>query len=230
MQTQNQFNQTLGIPVDNWSPRQAPSTTTMHGQYCRLEALNLEAHAALLFTAFQTHNQGETWTYLPFGPFAMYEQFYVWLRENSEDKLYFTIIDLKTRLPQGLASYLDINVMHGSIEVGAIHYSKALQRTRAATEAMYLMMCRIFDEAGYRRYQWKCNALNENSRNAALRLGFQFEGIFRQTNVFKHYNRDTAWFSIIDSEWPALKIKLQKWLDPENFDKNGQQRWRLQEL
>lgn len=129
--------------------------------------------------------------------------------------------------PIGMASYLRITPEHGVIEVGDLHFSHLLRKTAAATEAMYLMMRYAFDELGYRRYEWKCNHLNTPSRNAALRLGFTFEGIFRQSNIFKNRNRDTAWFSIIDSEWPAIKDRLQKWLEPENFDNQGQQLQRL---
>jgi RimJ/RimL family protein N-acetyltransferase len=132
-------------------------------------------------------------------------------------------ISNNNNLPIGIAGYLRINPEHGVIEVGHLHYSKLLQKTPAATEVMYLMMRYIFDDLGYRRYEWKCNSLNEASKNAALRLGFKFEGIFRQSNVFKKYNRDTAWFSIIDSEWIAIKERFHRWLDPNNFDAKGKQ-------
>lgn len=146
------------------------------------------------------------------------------------DTFFYAIIDNKTGLPVGVASYLRINANHGSIEVGNLHFSKSLQKTPAATEAMYLLMYYAFEELGYRRYEWKCNNLNVPSRKAAERLGFTFEGIFRQCNVFKGHNRDTAWFSIIDSEWPTIKTKLEKWLDSKNFSASGKQILKLQEI
>ena len=133
-------------------------------------------------------------------------------------------------IPVGIAGYLRINAEHGTIEVGHLHYSKHLQRTPAATEAMFLMMSHVFDDLKYRRYEWKCNSLNTPSIQSAIRLGFTFEGIFRQANVFKGYNRDTAWYSIIDSEWPALKEKLQRWLHPKNFDQDGKQVFKLEKI
>jgi RimJ/RimL family protein N-acetyltransferase len=137
------------------------------------------------------------------------------------------VIDLKTGRAPGVASYLRIDPAPGVIEVGHINYAPPLQRTVAATEAMFLMMRRVFDELGYRRYEWKCDAVNAPSRAAALRLGFQFEGIFRQATVYKSRNRDTAWYAIIDRDWPALKARYQRWLDPANFDAAGRQRKKL---
>lgn len=230
MQNINKFNQNIGLSAKDWTPRQIPPTSSMYGDYCFLEFLDIDKHAPALFEAFKFNNQGETWTYLPFGPFDTYNKFKDWLGKASLEKMFFTIIDKQSNTPQGLASYHDINLDHGVIEVGSIHYSKALQKTCAATEAMYLMMHRVFEELGYRRYQWRCNALNQGSCRAAERLGFKFEGIFRQSNVFKRHNRDTAWYSIIDSEWPELKVKFQKWLDLKNFDTHGKQIKKLQEV
>jgi|SRR6185437_10138055 len=227
---QNKTEQNLGVTIDGWTPRKEPTHTKMVGKYCVLEPLNIELHAAALFTAFLYNNEsGETWQYLPFGPFDTLEDFKHGLRNVSSDKITFTIIDLQTNTPQGMASYMDIDNTHGSIEVGAIHYSKQLQCTRAATEAMYLMMHRVFEELAYRRYQWRCNALNQGSRRAAGRLGFKFEGVFRQHYVFKGRNRDTAWFSMLDSEWSELKPKFEKWLSPDNFDLHGKQILKLQD-
>lgn len=224
------IDQILGAPVKDWDSRQKPPHTKMVGKYCVLEPLNIDMHAAALFTAFLYNNEsGETWKYLPFGPYATLDDFRQGLNSISSDKISFTIIDLATGLPEGIACYMDIDIIHGSIEVGAVHYSKRLQQTKAATEAMYLMMNRVFAELGYRRYQWRCNALNQGSRRAAQRLGFKFEGIFRQHHVFKGRNRDTAWFSILDSEWPELKPKFEKWLSPDNFDLSGTQICKLQD-
>ena len=228
MYKQNQFGQTTGLQVENWIPRELPSQKTMFGNYCVLEFLDINKHAAKLFTAFQFNNPGETWTYLPFGPFDTYDEFKEWLNKSSLSKQVFVINQNDS--PQGIACFHDIDLEHGVIEIGSIHYSKLLQKTQAATEAMYLMMHRVFEEHGYRRYQWRCNALNQNSRYAAERLGFKFEGTFRQTNIFKGCNRDTAWYSIIDNEWPTLKMKFQKWLDLNNFDVHGNQLSKLQEI
>ncbi len=149
---------------------------------------------------------------------------------SSDDPLFHTIVDLATGKAVGVATFMRIDRAHGVIEVGNINYSPLLQRTPAATEAMFLMMRRVFDELGYRRYEWKCDSLNAPSRAAALRLGFQFEGIFRQAVVYKGRNRDTAWFSMIDSEWPALKRAYEQWLAPENFDAEGRQPRKLAEF
>jgi len=143
--------------------------------------------------------------------------------------LFHAIIDNKTQSAVGVASYLRIDAPVGVIETGHIHYSPLMQQTPVATEAMYLMMRRVFDELGYRRYEWKCDSLNERSRNAALRLGFKYEGTFRQATMYKGRNRDTAWFSVIDKEWPSLKTAFEQWLEPGNFD-GGQQKISLARL
>lgn len=171
------------------------------------------------------------WTYLLSGPFASLAEYRTWLeaKQASDDPLFFAIVDGATRLAVGLASYLRIDAANGSMEVGHLQFSPLLQRTAAATEAMYLMMKQAF-ELGYRRYEWKCDALNAASRRAAERLGFSFEGIFRQAVVYKGRNRDTAWYSIIDKEWPAIDAAYRQWLDPANFDEAGQQRSSLSAL
>ena len=148
----------------------------------------------------------------------------------DDDPLFHAVVDRANGRATGVASYLRIEERAGVIEVGHINYAPPLQRTPASTEAMYLMMRRVFDELGYRRYEWKCDALNAPSRAAARRLGFRFEGIFRQATVYKGRNRDTAWFSVLDSEWPALKAAFERWLSPENFDEDGRQRQSLASL
>jgi RimJ/RimL family protein N-acetyltransferase len=160
------------------------------------------------------------------------EEMEAWVKsvEASEDPLFFAIVDLATERAVGWASYLRIDPPNGVIEVGHLAYSPLLQRTPAATEAMCLMMRRAFDELGYRRYEWKCNSLNEPSWRAAERLGFVYEGIFRQGVVQNGRNRDQAWFSIIDKEWPGVRAALERWLEPGNFDEEGRQRRRLGEL
>jgi RimJ/RimL family protein N-acetyltransferase len=231
MNIKNKFSQTIGYPIKNWQHRTVPSKSKMTGTYCQLELLDIAKHAKKLFSSLSIENDGSSWTYLPYGPFSTYEDFFLWLQKTSDlsDTVLYTILD-KHDLPIGIAGYLRINAEHGVIEIGHLHFSKLLQRTPAATEAMYLMMSYVFDELKYRRYEWKCDSLNQPSRNAAERFGFKFEGIFRQCNVFKDRNRDTAWFSLLDSEWPTIKNKFINWLDPNNFDETGNQKTRLNEI
>ena len=171
------------------------------------------------------------WTYLPYGPFPDLAAYRTWMEAKwlGTEPLFFAIVDAASGRATGVASYLRIDPASGAIEVGHLGYSPRLQRTPAATEAMFLLMARAF-ALGYRRYEWKCDALNEPSRAAALRLGFTFEGIFRQATVVRGRNRDTAWYSVIDAEWPALRAAFEHWLAPENFDADGRQRVRLSEL
>jgi RimJ/RimL family protein N-acetyltransferase len=232
MLLQNEFGQLVGAPIKNWQSKQFPPKKVMKGQYCILEPIDVAKHATRLFESLSLDNQGESWTYLPYGPFETCENFIEWLVDTMSlgDTLLYAILDPKTQLPIGICSYLRINPEHGVIEVGHLHFSTLLKRTPAATEAMYLMMYHAFEELAYRRYEWKCHSLNQASRAAALRLGFTFEGVFRQSNVFKNHNRDTAWFSIIDSEWPAIKARFERWLDINNFDHNGNQIVKLQAI
>jgi RimJ/RimL family protein N-acetyltransferase len=183
-----------------------------------------------LYNAYSA-GDGRSWTYLACGPFTTLESFLEWQNSiyQSSDPLFFALIELSSGKAGGMVGYLRIAPAAGSIEVGHIHYSPALQRKPAATEAMYLMMRWAF-EAGYRRYEWKCDALNAASRRAAERLGLTFEGIFRQATVYKGRNRDTAWYSAIDTEWPRLRIAFETWLSPENFDSEGRQRTSLSDL
>lgn len=220
---ENEFNQSISFTLPQWQTAKKPQKTRIVGGYSILEPLNPFEHAATLFELFCLDNSG--WTYLPYGPFYAYQEFYNWLSEkaDSDDPLFYTILDAKTNLPIGISSYLRITPEHGVVEVGHLHFSTRLKRTPAATEAMYLMMNYAFEELGYRRYEWKCDSLNQPSRNAAERLGFKFEGIFRQNFIYKNRNRDTAWFSIIDSEWFVLKGRFQKWLHGDNFDAQGKQ-------
>ena len=228
----NSFGQPIGAPLPGWQKRPLPPRVALDGRFCRLEPLEPERHAAELFAANRLDPTGRNWTYLAAGPFEQLEEYRRWLDATCRgaDPLFHAIIDRATGRAAGVAAYLRIDPAAGAIEVGHITYSPLLQRHPAATEAMYLMMRRVFDELGYRRYEWKCDSLNAPSRAAALRLGFRFEGIFRQATVYKGRNRDTAWFSIIDGEWPALKQAFERWLDPANFDENGRQRRKLAEL
>lgn len=204
----------------------------MSGSYCRVERLEADAHAEALHRANTCDVEGRMWTYLPYGPFEALERYARWVEmvQMEWDPMFFAIVDLASGDALGVASYLRITEEDGSIEVGHIAYSPALQRTTAATEAMYLMMRRVFDELGYRRYEWKCDSLNAPSRRAAERLGFTYEGTFRQARVRRGRNRDDAWFSITDGEWPRLRAAFEGWLDPANLDDEGRQRRRLEDF
>ena len=228
----NALGQPIGLPVPDWAPRQRPPLSPMDGRYCRVEALDPQRHARDLYAAYSADREGQMWTYLPWGPYADFDAFLAATKAGlgRQDFVTYTIIEAAGGNAVGIASYLNINPSAGSIEVGGITYSPALQRTPGGTEAMYLMMRRAFDELGYRRYEWKCNALNAPSRAAAERYGFRYEGLFRQADVVKGRNRDTAWYSIIDSEWPAIKTAFERWLDPGNFDADGRQRRSLSRL
>lgn len=227
----NAFGQSIGIAVENWTPRLLPQRTPMVGKWCRVEVLDIGRHAAELFEANRDDGEGRNWTWLSSDPFDEFDAYHEWLTTISEgnDPLFHAIIDAASGKAVGVAAFLRIDPTNGVIEVGHINYSPRLQRTPAATEAMLLMMQRVFDELDYRRYEWKCDTLNAPSRAAAERLGFQFEGVFRQALVYKGRNRDTAWYSIIDREWPALRSAFERWLAPDNFDADGRQRTRLQD-
>ena len=203
----------------------------MTGRYCRLEPLDPDRHAASLHSVDLDDNDPQSWTYMPYGPFEDLADFIAWIHAKclSDDPVFFAIVDPVSGLALGVASYLRITPASGTIEVGHLHFSSRLRRTAAATEAMYLLMQRAFD-LGYRRYEWKCDSLNLPSRAAAQRLGFSFEGIFRQATVYKGRTRDTAWFAAIDSDWPALKTAFETWLDAANFDDQGRQRVSLSDL
>jgi len=224
-----QADRPVGPTVENWTVPPRPEGAVLHGRYARLEPLSAETHAALLFRAFDGHDW--VWDYMPDGPFASSAQFHRWIRDMTarDDFVFYAIKDIERDAYSGFASFLRIAPEAGSIEVGYIAMSPVLQRTRAATEAMVLMMQWAF-EAGYRRYEWKCDALNHPSRRAAQRLGFSYEGVFRQATVVKGRNRDTAWFAVIDKEWPALKEAFSVWLSPANFDAAGQQKEHLSDL
>jgi RimJ/RimL family protein N-acetyltransferase len=208
-----------------------PEHKVLSGHFCRLEPLSVTQHAEDLYAANALDSDGQSWTYLPYGPFATFTDYCAWMEtaSKSSDPLLFAIIDQEKNCAVGIAGYLRITPTAGSIEVGHLHYSPLLQKTPLSTEAMFLMMQEAFT-LGYRRYEWKCNALNAASRTAAERLGFTFEGVFRQAAVIKGHNRDTAWFSIIDSEWPVLQQAFTRWLAPENFNAQGEQLSKLKEL
>lgn len=215
-------------PLD-WKPAQAPAPVTLRGRYVTLEPLE-QRHAGALWHAVRGHDELFTW--LPAGPYAGADEIFAALDSwrTSANALLFALVPAGSGAAAGWASFMRIKPAHGVIEVGNVLFSPALQRTRAATEAMYLMAAHVFDTLGYRRYEWKCDALNAPSRRAALRLGFTFEGIFRQHVVVKGRNRDTAWFAMLDHEWPARRRAFEAWLDPANFDAEGRQRQHLMEI
>ena len=221
----------VGEPVPGWTPRQRPPRSPMPGRYCSIEPLDIDRHAGELHEANLEAGDHSRWTYLSVSGFDDLDSYRAWLSSTalSDDPLFHAIVDKSTGRAVGVAAYLRIDPPNGVIEVGHINYSSRLQRTRAATEAMYLMMRRAFDELGYRRYEWKCDSLNAASRAAAARLGFTAEGIFRQAVVYKGRNRDTAWYSILDREWPRVRAGFERWLDPANFDAEGRQIRRLEE-
>jgi RimJ/RimL family protein N-acetyltransferase len=225
-QHHNEFGQPIGAPLPGWAPRPPPPRSPIEGRFCRVEPLDCDRHAADLFAANDAAPDGRNWTYLPQGPFAALAPYRAALEAaiERERALAHAIVERDSGRALGVASYLAIDPQNGTIEVGGIHYSPRLQRRPAATEAMYLLMRRVFDELGYRRYEWKCDSLNAHSRAAALRLGFRYEGLFRQAVVYKGRSRDTAWFSVIDGEWPALRTAFERWLDPSNLDAEGRQR------
>lgn len=227
----NSLGQPIGPAVPGWTPREPPPRAVLAGRFCRLEPVDPARHAAELDAAYRADSEGRLWTYLPYGPFDKPEAFVAWLERFclGDDPLFYAIVDLRTGAAAGMASYLRIDRANGSIEVGHLNFAPCLQRTPAATEAMFLMMRQAF-ELGYRRYEWKCDALNAPSRAAAQRLGLSFEGIFRQAVIYKGRSRDTAWYAAIDREWPVLREAFQDWLDPANFDDQGRQRRRLGEL
>ncbi len=228
----NEFGQAIGTPLNGWSPRPRPSREDMLGRYCRLEPVSSERHGAQLYAAYQDAPDGRDWTYLFYERPESPEAFsaYLLALEASKDPLHFTIVDLPTGAALGTAALMRIDPTHGSMEVGSINFAPRLKQTAAATESMYLMMRRAFDDWGYRRYEWKCDSLNEPSRAAAVRYGFSFEGIFRNAIVYKGRNRDTAWYSITDREWPLVRSAFQAWLAAGNFDGRGRQKQRLQDF
>ena len=222
----------VGFSLTDWQPRSRPPNTPMRGRSCTVEPLDVELHAKSLYDAYIKDTEHRVWTYMAYGPFTSFNSYHEWLCDycTSDDPMFHAVVDADSERALGVASYLRIEPQVGVIEVGHINFSPQLQKTRMATEAMFLMMQRVFDELGYRRYEWKCDALNARSCAAAIRLGFTFEGIFRQATIYKNRNRDTAWYSMIDKEWPALKAAYLEWLDEENFDDQENQRATLAEL
>jgi RimJ/RimL family protein N-acetyltransferase len=223
--------QAVGESLPDWQAPAFIPHDVLSGRFCRLEPLDVERHAQALYAANSLDAEGRNWTWLPYGPFADFPAYRAWLEKMAalRDPQFYAITDAQSGLALGVAAFMRIYPAHGIVEVGHLNFSPLLQQKPAATEAMYLMMRRAF-ELGYRRYEWKCNALNTPSRRAALRFGFRFEGIFRQALVSKGRNRDTAWYSIIDPEWPGLQRAFETWLAPDNFEAAGQQKRTLADL
>ena len=225
----NDLGQPVGMALPSWCPPPMPTRNPMQGRYCRVVPIE-ESFADGLFDAYALDREGRNWTYLAYGPFATLDDYRAWMRATcfGPDPFFYAILDRDGR-PLGVAAHMRTMPSAGSIEVGHVNFSARLQRSRAATEAMYLMAQRAF-ALGYRRYEWKCDALNAASRGAAQRFGFTFEGVFRQATVAKGRNRDTAWYSMLDREWPAIRDVFEQWLAPENFDDDGAQRTALSAL
>ena len=227
MTRKNAQGQSIGAALPNWTPCPDLPRTPIIGRTCDVVPLQAD-HAADLHNAFSADTSGTLWTYMPEGPFPDVQSYTDWVANavESTDPLFFAGIDKSAGMPAGVASYLRMQPAAGVAEVGYITFAPRLQRTAAATEALFLMIKQAFD-LGYRRFEWKCDALNAPSRAAAARLGFTYEGTFRQATVYKNRNRDTAWYAIIDQDWTALQRGFETWLSPGNFDGSGQQKTRL---
>jgi RimJ/RimL family protein N-acetyltransferase len=228
----NEYGQPIAAPVPDWHGAKAPEAVTLTGRFVRLEPVDVERHARDLFDAYATETDGSNWTYLAVGPF---DSFDVWKAHftkmaESKDPRHFAVIDLATGKAVGTLSLMRIDAPNGVIEVGHVTYSPLLQRSRASTETIYVLMKYVFDTLGNRRFEWKCNSLNAPSRAAAERYGFTYEGLFRQAIVTRGRNRDTTWYSILDNEWPATRVGFEQWLDDRNFDADGRQIARLTDL
>ncbi|MBX9925313.1 MAG: GNAT family N-acetyltransferase [Hyphomicrobiaceae bacterium] len=213
--------------LTSWQGCAAPSGESLTGRSCQLARLDVVRDVEPLFRAFAAANGGLDWTFLPYGPFETANTFGAWLSKASSptDPLFYTIAadDISADGPVGLIALMRIDAPNGVLEIGHVLLSPLLQRTCAATEVIYLLLAHVFDELGYRRVEWKCDAAHVGSRRAAERFGFSYEGTFRQHRIVKGRNRDTAWFAMLDRDWPATKAEFQRWLDPGNFDTAGRQ-------
>ncbi|WP_019340901.1 GNAT family N-acetyltransferase [Stutzerimonas stutzeri] len=218
--------------LTGWQPVPIPPRAPLMGQYVDLEPLSLSQHGDDLWDALQGAGDPVLWDYLPYGPFLERAAFDRWLGDcaTSADPMFFTVIDRRRRQAVGLLSFMRITPAHGCIEIGHVVFGPAMQRSPASTEAIYLLARLALVELGYRRLEWKCNAENARSMRAATRLGFSYEGLFRQHMLIKGRNRDTAWFALLDHQWPACGEALERWLQADNFDAHGQQRRRLEAL
>lgn len=228
----NQHGQPVGKALPDWKEVKHPGHTGMTGRYARLASIDPLIHVQELFDTYRRDTTGKIWTYNGIGPFDTMSTLRAWAEKASavDAQPYFAIIDQDRGKAAGIASFMRIQSEHGVIEIGGITFAPCLQRTRAATEAIYLMMRRALGELGYRRLEWKCDALNAPSRVAAERFGFSFDGLFEQAATYKGRNRDTAWYSLLDRDWKPVDRGFQAWLSPENFDESAQQRRKLADL
>lgn len=218
----NKKRQPLGAVVENWTARPCLKKITLEGRFCALEPLEKEKHAVGLFEAFQKTGT-EMWTYIPVGPFDSLQDYRAMLDKlTASNNVHFAILNKTSGRPVGQICLMRCDPANGVVEVGYVLFSSELRKTTMATEVQYLLMKYVFESLKYRRYEWKCDSLNAPSRKSALRLGFQFEGTFRQAAVNKGRNRDTQWFSVIDAEWSCCRLAFEKWLNDENFEKGKQ--------
>jgi RimJ/RimL family protein N-acetyltransferase len=217
--------------IASWSPRPRPVRARLEGHYCRLEPLDPVRHGDDLFAASMAQGAEDRFRYLPDSPQDR-TSFDLWLHRAAamDDPMFYAVIDLPSGRCEGRQALMRITPEHGVIEIGNILWGPAIARSRVATEALFLFARHVFDELGYRRFEWKCNARNEPSMRAARRFGFTFEGVFRQHMVVKGQSRDTAWFAMVDAEWPSLRQAFERWLEPANFDRQGRQKLRLADL
>ena len=227
----NEHGQPVGELVPGWTVRPLPSGTPLEGDHVRLEPVS-PAHVPSLFAALCTAGDDALWTYRhdsrPRDEQELAALVDVWAAREPD--VTFAITPVDTGAPAGLATLMRIDPVHGSAEVGSVLFGRSLQRTRAATEAVHLLAAHVFEGLGYRRLEWKLDALNRQSARAAVRLGFSYEGTFRHAIVYKGRNRDTAWYSLTDADWPAVRSAHRRWLDPANFDEHGRQRTSLSGL
>lgn len=232
MSRSNEYGQPIGPALPGWTPRPTPGSVILEGTWCRIEPFEPPRHADALYAAYRAAPDGRDWTYLSVGPFDDPHTYrrYADSAAASTDPRHYAVIDRKTGAAVGTMALMRIDPRNGVIEVGHITFSPLLKQTPLSTEAQFLLMGYVFDKLGYRRYEWKCDSLNAPSRQAALRLGFSFEGIFRQAIVYKGRSRDTAWYAITEAEWPAVKRGFEAWLAPVNFDPAGRQLRSLAEL
>ncbi len=221
-------------PVTQEFPRPWPERSVLEGRHARLEPLDAYRHAPGLYRLGHDGSEAalRSWDYLPYGPFSSEDAMREWIATQTagKDPHFYAIVDPATGEAKGWGTLMTIEPAHGSIEIGHLWFSPAMQRTPMATEAIFLMLKQAFDDLGYRRMEWKCDAMNVPSRRAAVRFGYTHEGLFFNHRIVKGRNRDTAWFSILDEEWPALRAAYETWLAPENFDETGQQRQHLSDL
>ncbi|MFF8690873.1 GNAT family N-acetyltransferase [Streptomyces sp. NPDC015144] len=228
----NEYGQPVGPSLPGWTGVPAPGRVTLEGRFCRVEPLDVDRHADDLYAAFALAEDGSDWTYMTVGPFDGPADHRAHLEEaaRADDPLTYVVVDLGTGRAVGTLALMRQDPSNGVVEVGSVTFSPLLKRTPVSTEAQFLLMSYVFEDLGHRRYEWKCDSLNAPSRGAALRLGFTFEGIFRQAVVYKGRSRDTAWYSVIDAEWPRVGTALRQWLSPDNFDAEGRQKRSLSDV